>query len=79
MISGMATGRGKLCIPARRFPVCRSGTLAIRSEARARASAVEKPPTIVTISRSSPNGLKASSIGPLSRPRRETRMCLPAA
>jgi hypothetical protein len=35
--------------------------LAIRSEARARASAVEKPPTIVTISRSSPNGFKASS------------------
>lgn len=27
--SGAGNGRGKLCIPARRFPVCRSGTLAI--------------------------------------------------
>ena len=45
-------------MPARRFPVCRSGTLAIRSEARASASAAEKPPTIVTISRSSPSGFK---------------------
>ncbi len=61
------------------MPVCRSGTLAIRSEARASASAVEKPPTIATIPRSSPNGLKVSSIGPLSRPRRETQMCLPVA
>jgi len=26
--SGVENGRGKLCIPARRFPVCRSGTLA---------------------------------------------------
>ena len=68
--SGVETGRGKPCIPARRFPVCRSGTLAIRSEARARASAVEKPPTIVAICRSSPSGSRASSIGPLSRPRR---------
>lgn len=42
MISGVGTGRGKLCIPVRRFPGCRSGTLAIRSEARARASAVEQ-------------------------------------
>jgi type I site-specific restriction-modification system R (restriction) subunit len=49
--SGTETGSGKLCIPARRFPVCRSGTLAIRSEARARPSAVEKPPTTTTISR----------------------------
>ena len=56
VISGMATGSGKLCIPARRFPVWRSGTLAIRSEARASASAAEKPPTIATISRSSPSG-----------------------
>lgn len=30
------TGRGKLCIRARRIPVCSSGTLAIKSEARAR-------------------------------------------
>ena len=26
-----------------------------------------------------PDGFRASSIGPLSRPRRETQMCLPAA
>ena len=58
VISGMATGSGKLCIPARRFPVCRSGTLAIRSEARASASAVEKPPTIVTISPFQPERLQ---------------------
>ena len=79
VISGVGTGRGKLYIPARRFPVCRSGTLATRSEARASASAVEKSLTIVTISRSSPNGFKASSIGPVARPRRETLMCRPLA
>ena len=45
--SGGETGSGKLCMPARRFPVCRSGTQAIRSEARASARALEKPPTIV--------------------------------
>ncbi len=52
-------------MPARSLPVCRSGTLAIRSEARARASAAEKPPTIATISRSSPNDFKASIDRPL--------------
>ena len=41
--------------------------------------AAEKPPTMVTILRSSPKVFKASSIGPLSRPWRETRMCRPAA
>lgn len=46
---------------------------------RASASAVAKLLTTVTIPRSSPNGLKASSIGPLSKPRRETLMCLAAA
>ncbi len=65
--------------PARRLPVWRSGTVAIRSEPRARASAVEKPLTIVAISRSSPSASRASSTGPFSSPRRETRMCLPAA
>ena len=63
----------------RRFPVCRSGTLAIKSDSRASASADENPPTIATISRVRSSALKASSIGPASRPRRETRMCLPAA
>jgi len=29
--SGVETGRGKLCIPSRSFPVWRSGTLAMRS------------------------------------------------
>lgn len=53
MISGIGTGSRKLCIPLRRLPVSRSGTLAMRSVARARASAAEKPSTIVTISRSS--------------------------
>ena len=77
--SSAGIGRAKLYIPARRFPVCRSGTLAIRSEARARVSAVEKLPTIVTISRSSPNDFKASSIGSLSEPCRETQMCFPLA
>jgi hypothetical protein len=33
----------------------------------------------VTISRSSPNSSRASSIGPLLRPVRETQMCLPVA
>ena len=75
--SGVETGRGNPCILARRFPVCRSGTFAIRSEPRARASAVEKPPTITAISRSSPSVSKAASIGPRSRPRRETLLCLP--
>ena len=37
--SDVWTGRTKLCITSRRFPVCRSGTLAIRSDVRARASA----------------------------------------
>jgi hypothetical protein len=77
--SGVVTGRAKLCIPARKIPVWRSGTVAIKSEARASASAVEKPPTMVTSSRSSPNGFKASSIGPNSSPRREMQMCRPAA
>ena len=77
--SGRGTGSGKLCMPSRRFPVCRSGTLAIRSEPRASASAVAKPPTIVTSFRSSPNVFKASSIGPLSCPSRETLMCRPVA
>ena len=77
--SGVATGSGKLNISARRFPVCRCGTQAIKSLARASPSAVEKPPTIVTTLRSKPNGCSASSIGPLSSPSRETKMCLPAA
>lgn len=72
VISGVGTGRGKLCIPARKASVCRSGTLAIRSEFRASCSAVEKPLTMVAICRSSPSAFKASSIGPLSSPRRET-------
>jgi hypothetical protein len=33
VISGTWTGSGKLCIPARSLPVCRSGTPAMRSEA----------------------------------------------
>ena len=41
VIFGMGSGSAKPCIPARRPPVCRSGTLATRSEARARASAAE--------------------------------------
>ena len=72
VISGIVSGSGKLCMPVRSIPVCRSGTLATRSEARARASAVEKPATIVAITRCNPNGFNASSIGPLSRPCRET-------
>jgi len=60
---------------ARRFPVCRSGQLAIRSEARARASAVEKLPTIVMISRSSPNDSRLINRS-LVEPRRETKTCL---
>lgn len=74
--SCIVTGSGKQCIPARKFPVCLSGTLAIMSEARARASAVEKPPTIVTISRFNPNDFNTSSIGPWSRPLRETQIYL---
>jgi hypothetical protein len=66
--SEVKNGRGKLCIPARMFPVCRSGTLASRSEFRARASAVEKSLTIVATSHSRPNELKTSSIGPFSSP-----------
>ena len=83
--AGVGNGRGKLCMPARSRPVCRSGTLAIRSVPRARARAVEKPPTIVTIRRSRPNRFKASRIdpssssGPSSKPRRETQICLPLA
>ncbi len=77
--SGVETGRGKLCIPARRLPVCRSGTLAIRSVARAKLSAIEKPPTIVMTFRFNPSGIRASSIGPLLKPCRETTMCLPSA
>lgn len=37
-------------MPDLKFPVRRSGTVAIRSEDRARATAVENPPTIVAIS-----------------------------
>ncbi len=66
-------------MPARRMPVCRSGTLAIKSEPRASAKALAKLPTMVTISRSSPNGFKASSIGPVSKPRRETLMWAPVS
>lgn len=75
VILGIGIGRAKLCMPARRFSVCRSGMLAIRSEARARASAWEKPPTTVTFSRVSPNRSRASSIGPFASPRRDRRIC----
>jgi hypothetical protein len=54
-----------------------TGTLAIKSEARAKASALAKPPTMVTISRATPNILRASSIGPVPSPTRDTDMCLP--
>ena len=77
--STVVTGSGKLCMPARAPAVCRSGTLAISSEARAMASAAEKPETMHTTVRCKPSAAKASSIGPLSRPRRETLMCRPAA
>jgi len=62
VISGVGTGREKLCIPARKPPVCRSGTVAIRSHARARASAVAKPPTIVTIARFHPYASGSSGL-----------------
>ena len=57
----MGSGSAKLYMPTNRLPVCRSGTVATRSEARAKASAAEKPPTTVAISRRSvaqrPTGL----------------------
>jgi len=71
--------KGEAVQSGAQVPGVPSGTLAIKSEARASASAAAKPPTIVTISRSSPSDCKASSIGPFSRPRRETKMCLPDA
>ena len=64
-------------MPSRRFAVCRSGTLAIRSEARARPTAVAKPPTTVTTSRSRPSASRASSIGHCASPSRETETCRP--
>ncbi len=77
--STVVTGSGKLNMPARAPCECRSGTLAIRSEARAMASAAEKPETMHTTVRCSPSWFKASSIGPLSRPRLETLMWRPTA
>jgi hypothetical protein len=70
----MATGREKQNIPVRKPAVCRAGTVAMRSDDRARASAIEKPLTIATTFRSSPCGASASSTEPRSRPRREMQM-----
>jgi hypothetical protein len=52
--SGVTKGRGKVCIPARSAPVCRSGTVATRLGSRARKSALQNPLTMVTIVRSRP-------------------------
>ncbi|MNP39556.1 hypothetical protein D3C76_1331380 [compost metagenome] len=71
---GSDNGSAKLCIPHRRLAVCRSGTLAIRSLDRASASAVEKPATMVAMCRCNPSSSRASSIAPLSSPRRDTLM-----
>jgi len=79
VISGKGTGSVKLYMPTRRLPVWHSGTMQIRSEVRARASAAEKPPTIAAISRPIPADSRASSMGPFSSPRRETTTCRPAA
>ena len=79
VISGVGNGRAKHSIPSQRFPTCRFGTVATKSEARARASATEKPPTTVMISRSNPSRFNASSITPLLSPLRETRTCFSAA
>ena len=46
---GIAIGSRKLCIPFRSPSVWRSGTVATRSVSRAKASAVAKPLTVVTI------------------------------
>ncbi len=70
--AGVGTGSAKVCMPTRRSPVCRSGTVATRSEPRARASALEKPPTTMTLSRFSPSASRAASMGPPSRLGRET-------
>lgn len=43
MTSGVGNGSAKVYMPARRFAVCRSGTVAMRSVARASASAAAKP------------------------------------
>ena len=43
--SGVGNGSGKLNIPERGLPIWRSGTLAIKPEARASGDAVEKPAT----------------------------------
>jgi hypothetical protein len=53
-----ATGSSKAYIPLRRLSVWRSGTVAIRSDSRARANAAEKPPTIVATRRCMPIGKK---------------------
>ena len=57
----MGSGSTKLHMPTNRLPVRRSGMVATRSEARAKARAAEKPPATVAISRGSvaqrPTGL----------------------
>jgi hypothetical protein len=78
MNSGVET-EGETVHSGAQVPVCRSGTLAIRSEVRASANAVENPADDRDDFPPQLYDSSASSIGPLSRPRRETEMCLPAA
>ena len=54
VMPGAGNGRGNVCMPVRRFPVYRSGTVATRSHVLASARATEKLPTIVVISRFDP-------------------------
>lgn len=68
VIWGDATGRGKVNISVRKFRVCRSGTLAIRSEFLAMAIAAAKLPTIATTFRRRPSVCSALSIEPFSLP-----------
>jgi hypothetical protein len=70
VIGGTASGSAKLNMPARKLPVCRSGTLATRSDASAKAA--EKPPTLVAMSRTTPCDARTSSSGPRSLLRRDT-------
>lgn len=64
LIDGSLNGSAKVSMPARRAAVCRSGTVATRSEPRATAMAVAKPLTVVITVRSSRSVASASSTHP---------------
>jgi hypothetical protein len=59
------------------LPVWRSGTLATRSEPRASASAVAKPPTMAATSPLQAQRLQGLVDRPPVAPRRDTTMCRP--